>query len=93
MANLTKRVQLLIADEDWRVLVHLAQVKGSSVGQLIRDALHRVYFTPEEETDLVRRQRRVERLVALNLPLSEEWSSLEEEIETRTYEDEYAHGG
>lgn len=93
MANLTKRVQLLIADEDWRVLVHLAQVKKSSVGQLIRDALHRVYFTPEGEADLVRRRRRVERLVALNLPLSEEWSSLEEEIETRTYEDEYAHGG
>lgn len=92
MANLTKRVQVLVSDEDWSALARLAQAKGASIGQLIRDALAQVYFTPEGKQDLASRRQRVDQLVALNLPLTDDWSALEDEIEARAYEDEYAHG-
>jgi uncharacterized protein YgbK (DUF1537 family) len=76
MATLTRRLQVLIEEERFAQLEHLAEQQGKTVAALVRDALDRVYSSGGMTSD-----------VAADRFLSREpidfgsWSQLKQEIE------------
>ncbi|MEK7188948.1 MAG: hypothetical protein AAB671_00370 [Patescibacteria group bacterium] len=46
---LTKRTNILFSEQTWSKLERLAQKRGASVGQLVRDAVHNRYFDDNQE--------------------------------------------
>ncbi|NJN83229.1 MAG: hypothetical protein HC802_13720 [Caldilineaceae bacterium] len=87
MATLTKRVQVLIAEDEWLELKRLSSRRESSVGRLIREAIAQTYFTPADAQISEDRVRSVEKLIALDLPV-DDWDVLEAEMSDRSYFDE-----
>ena len=45
---LTKRTNILFSEQTWSKLTRLAQKRGSSVGELVRDAVQDSYFDDKQ---------------------------------------------
>jgi len=77
MAVYTERVQTVLTREQYERLSQLAEQKYTPVSVLIREAIEQTYFV---EIDRRRRRQTLERLLALEAPVTD-WSEMEEEIE------------
>ena len=76
MAIYTVRVQTMLADAQHSVPVDCAQRAQKPVGVLVREAVQKVYL---QDVERERRQQALNRLVALNAPVSD-WEEMEDEI-------------
>ena len=74
MSILTRRVQVLFSPDQIARLQAIAQVKGESVGALIRKAVETVYLHHEPE----KRREAVKRMADLSLPVGD-WEQMERE--------------
>lgn len=72
----TRRAQIAIEPEEYRQLESLANEKGVSVPDLILTAVRERYLTRP-----ARRREIVQEILRLEIPIEEDWSSIEEEIE------------
>jgi hypothetical protein len=77
MPKYNKRTQVLLSEELYDRLLRESRVRGESMGSLIRDAVEQAY--PD---DLKEKQRIVEKICSMNLPVSD-WETMEEEITAR----------
>lgn len=59
---LSKRTNILFSKDLWNKLVHLAQVKNTSVGQLVRNAVEEKYA---HDIDLIRLKSVLEEIEAI----------------------------
>ncbi len=59
------RVETTLTDDQYELLVELAEQRGCSIEDLIRDAIVQVYSADPEQT---RRLAALKRLLSLNLP-------------------------
>jgi predicted DNA-binding protein len=75
MEALTKRIQILLSEEQYGLLKRLAAAKHTSVGALVREAVEAVYL--EDLKD--KRVKIAQRLVEMELPVAD-WLEMEEEI-------------
>lgn len=70
----TKRAQVLMEPLEYERLEEIARQRGTSVGELFRTAVRRLYLVAPTD-----RLRLVEELTGMNVPLPP-WEVLEEEI-------------
>jgi len=70
-----RRVQITMDLEDYRQLEILAHQKEVSVTDLILTAVRERYLTPPRS-----RREIVQEIFRLEIPVEEDWSSIEEEI-------------
>jgi hypothetical protein len=70
----SRRAQVLLEPETYHLLEQIAEREGTSISELIRIAIEKI-FTGSPE----RRQRALEGIVALELPIAD-WEELEQEI-------------
>jgi len=75
MEALTKRIQILLSEEQYGLLKRLAAVKGASIGALVRQAVEQVYLERFKDEQI----RIAKRLVRMELPVAD-WPEMEEEI-------------
>lgn len=61
---LTKRTNLLFEEELWQLLAERAVEEGLSVGELVRQAVKKIYVEPEDEV-LEQRKKAFEALIKL----------------------------
>jgi hypothetical protein len=71
----TRRAQITIEPEEYRQLESLAHQKGISVADLILEAVRERYLTPPSS-----RREIVQEIFRLEIPIEEDWNSIEEEI-------------
>ena len=71
----TRRAQITVEPEEYRQLESLAHQKGVSMAELIRTAVREQYLTRPTG-----RQEIVKEIFRLEIPIEEDWSSIEEEI-------------
>ncbi|MCL4836289.1 MAG: hypothetical protein KJZ86_27865 [Caldilineaceae bacterium] len=76
MATYTIRVQTMLTEDQHNVLMNCAQRAQKPVGVLVREAVQKVYL---QDVERERRQQALNRLAALNGPVSD-WEEMEEEI-------------
>ncbi len=76
MAVYTVRVQTMLTKDQHNILMDCAQQAHKPVGVLVREAVQKVYL---QDIERERRQRALNRLVALNAPVSD-WEEMENEI-------------
>jgi predicted DNA-binding protein len=76
MALYRKRVQSLLTDEQYEMLVELSQSSGKPLSELIREAVEQVYFERKAHD---RRQAALQRLLSLQAPV-DDWPEMEKEI-------------
>ena len=76
MAELTKRVQAVLSEKQYKALEERSGELGKPVSRLIREAIEQVYFAPAERE---RRRAALDRLLALEAPV-DDWERMEEEI-------------
>jgi predicted DNA-binding protein len=76
MALYNKRVQSVLTDEQYEMLVELSQSTGKPLSVLIREAVEKVYF---ERKARDRRQAALQRLLSLQAPV-DDWPEMEKEI-------------
>jgi predicted DNA-binding protein len=76
MALYNKRVQSVLTDEQYEMLVELSQSTGKPLSVLIREAVEEVYF---ERKARDRRQAALQRLLSLQAPV-DDWPEMEKEI-------------
>ena len=62
MATKTKRTNILFDEGLWQRLARLARERESSVGELVRSAVHRTYFSDQEDRE---RKEALERILAI----------------------------
>lgn len=74
MPKYNKRTQVLLSEEQYERLLREAGTRGGSVASLIRDAVDQVYMSDRE-----RKLKAVERIAAMNLPVSD-WETIEKKI-------------
>ena len=79
---LTRRAQITIEPEEYRRLESLAHEKGISMADLILVAVRERYLPPP-----ISRREIVQEIFRLEIPIEEDWSSIEEEIASA-----HAHG-
>ena len=79
MQTHTKRFQILLQPRMWDHLRLLARERGTSVADLIRVAVEKVYFSDQSS---VAPLDAVQRLGAMELPVSD-WEQMEAESATR----------
>ena len=77
MAVYTERVQTVLTPEQYERLADLAEQQQKPVSVLIREAIEHTYFV---ELDQQRRRAALDRILALEAPISD-WSLMEDEIE------------
>ncbi|HLA97755.1 MAG TPA: ribbon-helix-helix domain-containing protein [Anaerolineales bacterium] len=77
MALYTHRVQAVLTEEQYTLLLELSQKTGQPISALVREAVVKTYF---EKKLLEVRQAALERLLALEAPVAD-WSEMEAEIE------------
>lgn len=75
---LTKRVQVLFPEDLWQGLLSRSHQQNRSVGELIREAVVRVYFGEERDNEQTKRMQIVKDLAALELPVAD-WEQMEQE--------------
>ncbi|MEM7129972.1 MAG: hypothetical protein AAF702_26820 [Chloroflexota bacterium] len=78
MAELTKRVQVLLPEEQWNELTYIAAEQKESVGHLIRWAINTVYFPQSQEENIAEKLQILDELADFNLPVAD-WEQMEEE--------------
>ncbi len=76
MALYNKRVQSVLTDEQYEMLVELSQSSGKPLSVLIREAVEQVYF---ERRARDRRQAALQHLLSLQAPVND-WPEMEKEI-------------
>ena len=76
MSELTKRVQAVLSEKQYKALGELSGELGKPVSRLIREAIEQVYFAPAERE---RRRAALARLLTLEAPV-DDWERMEEEI-------------
>jgi len=86
MPTYTKRLQILLPPHMWDRLRVLARERRTSVAELIRDAVERVYFPDQSLAPL----DAVRRLGAMNLPVAD-WEQMEAESVTGGCDEEGVH--
>lgn len=74
--NYTKRVQTVLTEEQYEMLLQIAEERGKPVSVLVREAIEEEYF---KEAVSKRRQAALKSLLSLEAPISD-WEELEEEI-------------
>ncbi len=72
----TKRVQAVLSEEQYQLLLEVAQERGKSLSVLIREAIEAAYF---KEAALRRRLAALQRLLSLKAPVAD-WEEMEAEI-------------
>ena len=72
----TKRIQTVLSEEQYELLLQIAQERGKPISVLIREAITEKYFT---EAALQRRRAALHRLLSLKAPVAD-WEEMEEEI-------------
>ena len=75
MQTLTKKTTILFSPKIYRQLARLAKERGTSVGDLVRQAAIREYLLPDRKTRL----EAAEAIAAMNLPVSD-WPTMKREI-------------
>ncbi len=83
MATYEQRVQTVLTPETYDLLRRLSAERGKPVSALVREAIEQVYV---KDAERARRQAAVEKILALNLPVSD-WEDMEDEIITGAAED------
>jgi hypothetical protein len=78
----SSRAQVLLEPDEYARLEEIAIRQGSSVSGLIRDAVRDRYFPPSDE-----RQQIVAELLAMRVPLTEDWSELNALLEATRHAD------
>ena len=86
MAELNKRVQVLLPKEQWEELTYIAAEQKESVGHMIRQAINQVYFPQSQEENILERLQIIDELAQFNLPVAD-WEQMEAESADR-YSDE-----
>jgi Ribbon-helix-helix domain len=76
MALYNMRVQSLLTEEQYEMLIELSQSSGKPLSVLIREAVEHVYF---ERKVGDRRQAALQRLLSFQAPVND-WPELEKEI-------------
>lgn len=71
----TRRAQITVEPEEYRQWESLAHQKGVSVADLVRNAVREQYLIPPTN-----RREIVRKIFQLEIPVEEDWSSIEEEI-------------
>lgn len=87
MAELNKRVQVLLPEEQWDELTYIAAENRESVGHMIRQAINQVYFPQSQEDNIAEKLQMIDELAALNLPVAD-WEQMEAESADRYPEHE-----
>lgn len=87
MAELNKRVQVLLPEKQWDELTYIAAEQKESVGHMIRQAISTVYFPQSQEDNIAERLQIIDELVQFNLPIAD-WEQMEEESTDRYQEHE-----
>ncbi|MEZ4659612.1 MAG: hypothetical protein R2911_18805 [Caldilineaceae bacterium] len=82
MANLDKRVQLLLPEAEWKQLSYLAQQQNQSVGHLIREAIAQVYHVGERAAETSARSAILDKWSRMSLAV-DEWDVMEDEVMAR----------
>jgi hypothetical protein len=72
---MTRRTQLLMEPDEFRSLREIARRRKTSVGALIRAAVHKVYLDPVAD-----RQKILQEMFDMDLPVIE-WRDAKKEIE------------
>ena len=75
MSELTKRLQLLLTPEQYKMVQLYAKKHKKSIGSVIREALDKII----SERSKKEKQKAVQRLLSRKLPVSN-WEQMEEEI-------------
>ena len=76
MAIYTQRVQTVLSDEQFQLLSQTSAETGKPVSVLIREAVEKTYFAPQEEEQ---RLEALHELLSLNAPVAD-WEQMEAEI-------------
>ncbi len=76
MVNYTKRVQAVLTEEQYEMLLHIAEEQGKSVSVLIREAIEREYC---QKTLLKKRKEALKKLLDMEAPVAD-WEQMEAEI-------------
>ena len=76
MSVYTHRIQAVLTEEQYHLLLELAERTGQPVSALVREAIEKVYF---EQALLEQRQAALRRLLALDAPVAD-WGEMEEQI-------------
>jgi len=74
MENLTRRVQVLFSPQQLQQLKRMAQARGESVAELIRQAVEQAYFAKQRQ----RGEDAVRRMASMDLPVAD-WEQMERE--------------
>lgn len=74
MPPLTERVQVLCSQEQVRQLKEIAELEGSSVGELIRRAVEKVYLRQRQQDA----REAVRRMAVMSLPVGD-WEQMKRE--------------
>lgn len=77
MATLTRKVQILLDDQQYRALLGLAQAQGKPLSVLLRET---VVDRLLKEARRAARQKAFEEIAAMSLPVGD-WPAMEAEIE------------
>ena len=75
MSKLTKRLQLLLTPEQYKMLQLYAKKHKKSIGSVIREALDKMISGRSKKE----KKKAVERLLSRKLPVSD-WEQMEKEI-------------
>ena len=86
MAELNKRVQVLLPEEQWEELTYIAAEHRESVGHMIRQAINQVYFPQSQDESIKERLQILDELVEFNLPVAD-WEEMEAESTDRYTEE------
>lgn len=75
MATLTHKTTILFSPEDHQFLVQEARKERTTMGEMIRRAVRKIYFTPPQ----AKNKKAWDKLFHLKAPVSD-WESMEAEI-------------
>ena len=75
MAVRMRPTQILLSEDEYHRLEQQATRRGCSVGQLVREAVRRIYLQPTQQE----REEAARRLTAMRVPVAD-WPQMEEEI-------------
>ena len=76
-----KRTQIMLEPHQYKTLTYLASHAHKSIGELIREAINKVY----EEVEIKNKADIVKKISRMNLPVSS-WEEMEREVEGRLVE-------
>ncbi|MCE5329668.1 hypothetical protein LLG07_04990 [bacterium] len=72
--KISKRTQILLTDRQFKKLKEIADYRETSMGFLIREAIDTVYLDKKKN-----KEKLVEKLISMNLPVSD-WEDMKKEI-------------